>query len=578
MELRSFGVLSIICLLVDFSHQQETNPKVAIRQGTLVGKFMTSRLNNRFSAFQGIPFAAPPIGNFRFRDPVNHRGWKGERMAQEEGSVCLQLMRGQIMGSEDCLFLNVYTPNVTASNLSVMVWIHGGGLTTGSGNSDIYGPQYLIDQNVILVTLNYRLGMLGFLNTGIPELHGNYGLKDNLAALKWVQQNIMAFGGNPKSVTLFGWSSGSASVNFLLLSPLSRGLFQRAILESGSALNSWAFQPNGAEIGARAVADLGCGSGEAALECLRKTEPKKFLDEAAVVAAREWHRDGFTVSQEPNYTASPVLPKNPLNLRIMDVPVMTGVMTQEALLNLIFLRPLEIEKEFGERRFYYVPYDLGLKRNSSEFEDAWMQIRNFYKALPLDEMKQYLAMASDAEYAVGVDQLVRSEVAKRRRSPIYYYQFSYEGSISLIKSQLMPPNMSGSAHGDELGYLFSRNGVDWKNLTAKDLSTIDKLTTMWANFAKKGNPTPDSGLGVKWIPVKRNNIRDPSAVHTQYMDIGENLTMRNESLNSQRMQFWSKLYRSQGFATRPSGNMLADRIRGKILHINLFRNRQKRVR
>lgn len=186
-----------------------------------------------YQEFKGIPYAEPPIGKLRFKAPVKHKGWKLIRNAREHGPNCEV--------SEDCLYLNVYTMSLKCKR-SVMVYIHGGSFNSGSGDSTLFGPSYFMKENVVIVTLNYRLGAFGFLSTGDEVIQGNNGLKDQLMALKWVKQNIEAFGGDVNSITIFGESAGSASVEYLILSPLAKGLFHRAISESGSSLCPWAFK------------------------------------------------------------------------------------------------------------------------------------------------------------------------------------------------------------------------------------------------------------------------------------------------------------------------------------------------
>jgi bile salt-stimulated lipase len=174
----------------------------------------TGILQPNYFAFKGIPYAEPPIGNLRFRNPVPHRGWSGVRDASEHGEHCphsgwFGLDSG---GVEDCLFLNVYSSSLTGSR-AVMVWIHGGAFDSGSGDSWVYGPDFLVNDGVVVVTINYRLGALGFLATGDGAAQGNWGLKDMVEALRWVRSNIARFGGNPNAVTVFGESAGSASVS-----------------------------------------------------------------------------------------------------------------------------------------------------------------------------------------------------------------------------------------------------------------------------------------------------------------------------------------------------------------------------
>jgi para-nitrobenzyl esterase len=197
-------------------------------------------------AYKGIPFAAPPVGDFRWREPQPVAPWTGVRNADHFSPVCVQ--RGIYPDdappepmSEDCLYLNVWTAAGTGQGvrLPVMVWIYGGGLVNGTASTPLYDGAALARRGVIVVTANYRLGALGFLahpdltRESSNHLSGNYGLLDQLAALKWIQRNIAAFGGDPANVTVFGQSSGAISISILTVSPLARGLFRRAIAQSG---------------------------------------------------------------------------------------------------------------------------------------------------------------------------------------------------------------------------------------------------------------------------------------------------------------------------------------------------------
>lgn len=183
------------------------------------------------------------MGELRFRSPLPHAGWQGVRQAVEHGNICPQIIGTTVIGNEDCLFLNVYTQDLIGSR-PVMVWIHGGGFNEGSGNSDSSGPDFLVQDGILLVTINYRLGILGFMSTGDNYAQGNYGMKDMVEALRWIRDNIAAFGGDPNNVTIFGESAGGVAIHFLVLSSMSNGLFHRAIAHSGAALNPWGLQPN----------------------------------------------------------------------------------------------------------------------------------------------------------------------------------------------------------------------------------------------------------------------------------------------------------------------------------------------
>uniref|UniRef100_A0A1Y1LQM7 Carboxylesterase type B domain-containing protein n=1 Tax=Photinus pyralis TaxID=7054 RepID=A0A1Y1LQM7_PHOPY len=215
---------------------------VSVKQGHLRGKECKDYYGRKYYSFQGIPYARPPVNELRFKAPLPLDKWEGVLDATKEGNRCYARHNffQKLMGSEDCLFLNIYTPSLHSPLLPVMFWIHGGGYVSDSGSSELYAPDFLVPEDVVLVTINYRLGMLGFLSLKDPSLGipGNAGLKDQVLALKWVKSNIEQFGGDPNNITIFGQSVGGGSVHYLMLSPLSKGIFHKAIIQSGSALSN----------------------------------------------------------------------------------------------------------------------------------------------------------------------------------------------------------------------------------------------------------------------------------------------------------------------------------------------------
>jgi para-nitrobenzyl esterase len=234
---------------------------------------------NKLSVYKGIPFAAPPVGDLRWRPPVHAAHWIGTRKADAFAPACMQVgvsMPGETPPavSEDCLYLNIWAPakaKAAHEHLPVIVWIYGGGYINGSASMPLYWGDRLAQKRVLIVTVAYRLGPLGFL--ALPELtresphhsSGNYGLMDQIAALEWIQRNIAAFGGDPKCVTIAGQSSGSISVSILMASPLAKGLFQRAIGESGGLFEPVQLAPkfllaNAERDGEKYAASLGAPS------------------------------------------------------------------------------------------------------------------------------------------------------------------------------------------------------------------------------------------------------------------------------------------------------------------------------
>jgi para-nitrobenzyl esterase len=241
-----------VCVLVVAA--QLASATVAQQVLTESGTISGTRVNG-LNVYKGIPFAAPPVGDLRWRPPVPVAHWTGTRKANAFAPACMQVgvsMPGETppVVSEDCLYLNIWTPSRTGQQrLPVIVWIYGGGYINGSASMPLYWGDRLAQRGVIVVTIAYRLGPLGFL--ALPELtresphhsSGNYGLLDQIAALEWIQKNIAAFGGDPKCVTIAGQSSGSISVSILMASPLAKGLFQRAIGESGGLFEPVALAP-----------------------------------------------------------------------------------------------------------------------------------------------------------------------------------------------------------------------------------------------------------------------------------------------------------------------------------------------
>ncbi|HEX9484730.1 MAG TPA: carboxylesterase family protein, partial [Gemmatimonadaceae bacterium] len=262
-------------------------PRVTIDAGTIEGRVDSA---SRILLFEGIPYAAPPVGALRWRPPGNAASWQGVRRADMLGHNCVQLQPFSDIDpfaagiSEDCLYLNVWT-QATTGRRPVMVWIHGGGFFAGFGGEERHNGSVLAEKGAVVVTINYRLGPFGFLAhpalTAESPWHasGNYGIMDQIAALQWVQRNIARFGGDPSRVTIFGESAGGSSVGTLVASPLAKGLFHRAILESGTGTDYAGMQRDSAEkIGVRVARELGvAGTGANAATHLREMSADSVL-------------------------------------------------------------------------------------------------------------------------------------------------------------------------------------------------------------------------------------------------------------------------------------------------------------
>ena len=338
-------------------------PITTVNQGTIIGKYMKSRDGKQFSAYLSIPYAEPPVGKLRFRAPIPAKAWNGNLNGTIPHAMCPQinpsLEDSDVYGDENCLFLNIYSPKTDKSDFNlrpVMIFIHGGGFF--AGDAQLYEPDYLLDEDIVLVTINYRLGPLGFLSTGDEFIPGNNGLKDQALAIKWVYKNIEAFGGNPEEITIFGESAGAASVHLHMFSPQSQSYIKKAISQSGTTtdLQDKTVVKKYTE---QIAQHLGCSTVNHTImiECLRSTDANKIVKSERVFV--EWDFQPlllFTPVIEAD-TQNAFLTEHPLNIvksgKYLSIPWMTGVNSEEGLLKAaeIYKSPKlieELDKNFNQ--------------------------------------------------------------------------------------------------------------------------------------------------------------------------------------------------------------------------------------
>lgn len=404
------------------------------------------------------------------------------------------------MGEEDCLFLNVYVPEdaTAASQLPVMFWIHGGAFCAGSGTKEIYGPDYLVDKNVILVTINYRLGPLGFLCLNTPEVPGNAGLKDQVMALKWVNDNIKQFGGDSDNITIFGESAGASSVHYLLLSPLAKGLFTKAILESGSSFNAWSNQsdPIGTAFKLGELLQLKTDAKDELHKFFMDIDAKTLVMASANPALNVGNEIAFSPVVEQVFPGSVAfLTENPKDAfvagKFEKVPTISGFTSNEGVLFAMKLEGLDMSTlsldklipDFTE----YIPNDLKPKLNPETTEVVVNKMKDFYFASDENLVVKFFAFMTDYAFVKDIDFSVK--FLSQFVPSTYYYRFSFNGSLNIIKV-LWKMQYEGAAHADDLGYLFkmSPNKLDTENITIdiqeRDIKVIKQMTEMWTNFAK----------------------------------------------------------------------------------------------
>ncbi|XP_063236212.1 esterase FE4-like isoform X2 [Bacillus rossius redtenbacheri] len=482
-------------------------------------------------------------------------GWDGVRDALSEGNVCLQksYSGSGLVGDEDCLFLNVYTPSVpalgqTGAAKAVMVWIHGGAFTTGSGNADRFGPDYLIREDIVLVTINYRLGALGFLSLEDGVLPGNAGMKDQVEALRWVRRNIGHFGGDPGRVTIFGQSAGAASVHLHTMSPMSAGLFHGAISQSGCALNNWSLATGARQSALRLGKELGCHSDslDDLLQFLTSVPASSLVDAQYRVVTNELRlrMSGvvFTPVVEKNSTAvgTTFLPDEPLALlkagRVHKVPQVIGFNSKEGIWmwQRMSNQPaffVGIDKNFE----FVLPNMLGLQPSTEKSKTLAARVKkHYFGEQPVSEHTQdeFVELATDQIFAMPIRQAVQLQAA-RTAEKIYHYHFVHDGKLGHAKRFLDRSSIPGVTHSDELGYLFLPSRIP-VSPEPSDVIVMKHMVRMWTNFAKTGDPNiPNkSEEGVTWVPFSQS---EPNC-----LEIDERLVLRQD-VRQDHFQLWDEV-------------------------------------
>ncbi|WP_078868851.1 carboxylesterase/lipase family protein [Streptomyces sp. NRRL B-1347] len=443
------------------------------------------RSHGAYDTFEGIPFAAPPTGPLRWRDPQPARPWQEVRDAGAPGPQCLQfsmLGSGPATGSEDCLTLNVTAPSAPAQGRGrpVMVWVHGGAFMFGAG-APYRAERLAVRGDAVVVTLNYRLGVLGFF--GHPELRGatNFGLADQRAALRWVRANAARFGGDPGRVTLFGESAGALSTCAHLTSPRSAGLFQRAALQSGSCMTAF---PRGAVVpaqpryepfvprsrtetaGTAAAAALGCVRPGAALDCLRGLGTDKVVTPALMQTFSLVSYGGGGLPQRPDRALEKGL--------FHRVPVVQGTTRDEMRL---FIALAQSTAPIPDARAYRARLALSFGTAASAVEARYP-----LTSYPSPSLA-WATLITDASFTCTS---LRADRALAPRVPTYAYLFSDPNAPRLPGLPAVEGFPYGAAHGFELPYLFPT--VTVPEFTPEQHALADDMAAYWTRFAATGDP------------------------------------------------------------------------------------------
>ncbi len=505
-SLRLAGALALlagVCLAA-------TKPQVKLKDGKLLGVYDEAA---KVYSFKGVPYASAPMGALRWQPPVPEDAWKGVRDAKEFGPRCMQgrLFDDMIFRdpgpSEDCLTVNVWTPDISGKqSLPVMFWIHGGGFVAGASSEPRQDGTNLAKRGVVVVSLNYRMGVFGFFtHAGLSKdsthhASGNYGLLDMVAALNWVQDDIAEFGGDPNKVTIFGESAGSFAVSDLMASPLAKGLFARAIGESGAAFSRTSLEVTTLEQSEEDNEKFAKSIGEPTLGGMRALPADKLLD--ASLKSKTAHFgpvvDGYFLPDSvPEIFAAGKQAHVPLLAgwnQDEGGPPATSKATVESF-------TADAQKDFGDR--------------ASDFLKV-------YPAGSLEEAKaSAAALARDQFIAFGTWKWIEAQAATGG-VPVYRYLFTH-----VLPA---PANVGGAYHSAEIEFVFdnlANKDLKWRD---EDKKVSNEMAEYWTNFAKTGDP---NGAGLpKWPQFKAADGYQVMHIDTQSQAMPEEHRNRYEFLSS----------------------------------------------
>ncbi|XP_078676528.1 cocaine esterase-like [Branchiostoma floridae x Branchiostoma belcheri] len=463
----------------------QESPTRVTESGTIMGSTATVE-RVVVERYLGVPYAAPPLGNLRFLKPQPVREWEGVKYANDYGDSCMQYPQPEnIATSEDCLYLNVFVPRVTLeedeTNMAVMVYLHGGRFNSDTATA--YNGEWLAAVGeVIVVTVNYRLNVFGFLSTGDRTAPGNYGLLDQQAAVQWVRDNIDNFGGDPNRITLFGQSAGGASVSMQVLSPQNNGLFKRAICQSGVAMS-----PGMINLDPLASVRALCEY----LNC-RTQDPVDMVTVLRRVSANELARAAARFTG--NYTEriwTPVidgdfLPDDPVRLlergSVPDRQLLLGFNQDEgAYLMMEGLPGYYINNRATYNYYMNASLFHAFPTNTEAVVEAVALEYGSWNETSADSLQQtFTTMYGDFAYIASTMQM--ANLYRQLRMSTYVYQFTHARRSTL-------PAWAGAVHGDELYFLFpTARGNNPDLMTDDEMQLVRIMMTYWSNFAKSGNP------------------------------------------------------------------------------------------
>ncbi|XP_005175161.1 esterase B1 isoform X2 [Musca domestica] len=566
--LRPLNLLKIIIKLIVHKYQyysKATNDFYTTQtsKGLVRGRKRNNVYNEHgtYYAFEGIPYAKPPLGELRFRAPQPAEPWKNVLDCLRTKSKPMQFdyLAKIIMGSEDCLYLNVYVKKLkTSKPLPVMIWIYGGGFNIGEANWDLYGPEYFMQKDVVLVTFNYRVGLFGFLCLDDPDLNvpGNAGLKDQVMAIKWVKDNIHNFNGDPNNITLYGESAGAASTHIMMSTPQVKGLFHKAIMQSGSFLCPWSFTDNH-KWGYKIACHLGYQGKNSDKEVYRylKSQSSKSLTLRDIkLFSKEEHMSQmlfhFVPVVEPYVTDQCVIDKPFKQLLATawgnNIPLILGGNSSEGLLFHNTTKHSKFLINELSDLVNLLPHDVKHSQDPEKLKLMGQQLKTMYfdgKQPNFQEhFSKYKELMGHRAFWHPILRTIQARSKYAPESPLYCYYFDFDSKIfNHFRRLSCGDSIRGVCHADDVIYLFYTALSEKLNRNSEEYKCIKLMIGMWYNFALTSDPNCSEIEPVVWKPVateKNSNNMKP----IESLIINTNLDYANLPM-LEKIRMWNEFYK-----------------------------------
>ncbi|XP_070759783.1 bile salt-activated lipase-like [Enoplosus armatus] len=517
--------------------------------GQVEGKSHRMGLFSTVDVFKGVPFADVPG---KWEKPKPHPGWSGILKATKYRDRCLQvtLLQTKTRGSEDCLYLNIFVPQgrKLSTNLPVMVYLFGGAFLLGASNDaailgdSLYDGKEMADRGgVIVVTVNYRVGTMGFLSTGDARLPGNYGLWDQHAAISWVRRNIQAFGGNSDNITIFGQSAGAASVSFQMLSPYSKGLFRRAISQCGVALSPWALQKNPMALTNKIARKVGCwrSNVDEMLTCLKMSDPVGLTMAGKI--------DRLTTSQScvvmDLLQLSPVvdgdfIPNEPSQLfhNAAQFDYLAGVNSMDGhIFAGVDVPSINKKNATSVKQVRGLLAGLTKEKGNAAVDSAYSVYSSHWGSAPEQAVvkKTVADIETDFLFLVPTQIALQLHANNSSGARTYSYLFNMKTRIPGF------PRWVEAEHAEDLQYLFGKPFSTPLVYFPRHRDLSGYMIAYWTNFARTGDPNQgDSRVPVPWPPFTKH--------HQPYLTINHKISKSSVSydLRSDYVAYWTKTYSS----------------------------------